>query len=887
MAEKKLFDEIPKTAEFHSVVMTSFSFDFYHFESQVLRTLKTKGVTNINLFVDSRMLDQSIGFATGHLKSLSTSYSITGIHAKGVFHPKITLLAGDHEVMLLFGSGNITNGGHGRNHEAFSVFYATEEDSTQLPLILEAWAYLKRITKEVQGVSKEKLKWVEDNCGLLQKTIGPLHQFHTVSEVYRALLLYNDESSIWSQLKNVMPTKIEEIKVFCPFYDESGSLLLKLREQFPMASIAAFVQEGKGIHPFKLEEGAGIQFYDWDETKRGKLRDSKQEKPKLHAKLFWFKSENEEYLILGSANATVPAFGTDTARGVNDEFSVLIHVTDTDILKTLGLDGQVKSAKPQDNGLKDSVEIDGNVETERKRFLVKLNTVDLNGSRITLFYNTLDEPIKVQLVIHNSWGEILVTKMLSLTGDKTTTEIKHKNQKEIAFVTLLDEDGRLISNKQPVNNIQALWNTNPSTENRKLLKLSSMIETGTNGVFDIIDFYNTLQSNTNLGSNKKIVKKIRSENESEEESVGLSYDEAIAKEKERQDKESRLTHSNAIRIFDAIESHYKQLATKQEEGDMDDEEEGNASSSNERDEGQDKKRVFSEYLYSLKVLARRRKNIEKFFNNYDIIVEDLIAKGQILDLSEFAMFLITLRQAINFASTPLSIKKIAEGEEFDNQPLLHLKSRDMGNTSYSNIIVNTIGSFVNALWASTIEKHEEEYYTQKLEHYKKLSLMNALFSLAIVKGITTNDDEVKTRLDTLAYNILFKLGSAKDLVNKTTYAHQLEDFLILKEVYLLHCKSEVVKELTSEQLISFIKNWYEGYEELDHNPRYLVSDEFGVCRIQKFIPSIEEPKYLRLARPGFEYSEEHKEFELPELYECQTGRLISSLQSFKSQKAQQ
>ncbi len=885
MVEKKLFDEIPKTAEFHSVVMTSFSFDFYHFESQVLRTLKTKGVTNINLFVDSKMLDQSMGFATGHLKSLSTSYSVTGIHAKGVFHPKITLLAGDHEVMLLFGSGNITNGGHGRNHEAFSVFYATEEDTAQLLLIIEAWTYIKRITQEVQGVSKEKLKWVEDSCALLRKPMGQRHQFHTVSEDYRALLLYNDERSIWSQLKNIITTEIEEIKVFCPFYDESGSLLLKLREQFPTASIAAFVQERKGIHPFKLEEGAGIRYYDWDEIKRGKLRDSKQEKPKLHAKLFWFKFGNEEYLILGSANATIPAFGTDTARGINDEFSVLIHVTDTDILETLGLDGEVKLAKLQDNKLEAALEVDVRKETDGKRSLVKLNSADLNGKRITLFYNLLTGSIKAKLAIYNSWGECLETKELSLAGEKATKEFSFKKIKEIAFVTLLDLEGKVISSKQPVNNIQALWNTNPSTENRKLLKLSSMIETGTNGVFDIIDFYTTIQSNSKSAKEKKVVKKVRSEIDNEEESAELSYDEAIAIEKEQKDKESRLTQSNAIRIFDAIERHFKQLATKLEEGDMDDEEEGNASSSNERDEDQDKKRVISEYLHSLKVLAKRRKNIEKFFTNYDVIVKKFITDKRALDLSEFAMFLITLKQAINFACTPLSIKIISEGEEFDNLPLLHLKSRDWGNSSYSNIIVNTIGSFVNAMCASSIEKHEEEYYTQKLEHYKKLSLMNALFSLAIVKGISTYDDEVKTRLDILAYNVLFKLGSARDLVNKTTYAHQLEDFLILKEVYFLHCKSEVVKELTSEQLINFIRDWNEDFEGLNHNPRYLISNEFGVCRIQKFIPYIEEPKYLRLARPGFEFSDEHKEFELPELYDCQTGQLMSSLQTFRRQKA--
>jgi len=38
--ERKLFLEISKKADFHSAVMTTFSFDFHHFESQVLKQLK-------------------------------------------------------------------------------------------------------------------------------------------------------------------------------------------------------------------------------------------------------------------------------------------------------------------------------------------------------------------------------------------------------------------------------------------------------------------------------------------------------------------------------------------------------------------------------------------------------------------------------------------------------------------------------------------------------------------------------------------------------------------------------------------------------------------------------------------------------------------------------
>ena len=89
MKEYKIFHEIPKSDEFHSCIMTTYSFDFHHFESQVLRVLKQKGVTNISILADTRMLYRSVGLASGGLKSLSKSYSLNGVPSLGAFHPKL------------------------------------------------------------------------------------------------------------------------------------------------------------------------------------------------------------------------------------------------------------------------------------------------------------------------------------------------------------------------------------------------------------------------------------------------------------------------------------------------------------------------------------------------------------------------------------------------------------------------------------------------------------------------------------------------------------------------------------------------------------------------------------------------------------------------------
>lgn len=124
MEEKKLFYEIPGGKyNFHSAILTSFSFNFHHFEFQVLKSLRQRWISSVMVLADQRMLDDVLGVASGNLKQLSQLYSVIGMNAKGAFHPKINFLIGDDKLLVIFGSGNITPGGHGKNHELFTGFY--------------------------------------------------------------------------------------------------------------------------------------------------------------------------------------------------------------------------------------------------------------------------------------------------------------------------------------------------------------------------------------------------------------------------------------------------------------------------------------------------------------------------------------------------------------------------------------------------------------------------------------------------------------------------------------------------------------------------------------------------------------------------------------------
>tara|TARA_R110002126_G_scaffold208042_2_gene354988 strand:- start:1437 stop:4067 length:2631 start_codon:yes stop_codon:yes gene_type:complete len=870
MIENKLFHKIPKNADFHSAIMTTYSFGFYHFEAQVLKTLKSKGVTNISVFADTTMLDQSIGFATSHLKSLSTSYSVCGVPCKGAFHPKIIILAGEEEVMLIQGSGNITSGGHGKNHELFNVFYANKDDNKQLPLIQEAWLYLKELTKNVEGISKEKLNWVSSNCNLLKKNIRKKHQFYTISDSFRVALLYNSESGIWSQLNKLISlSKVSELIVFSPFYDENGGLLKKFLELNNAISITAFLQPNKGIHPFKMVQEKNVRFYSWESTARAKKRINKIRERKLHSKIFCFLIDEEVYLLIGSPNATISAFGVEDYRGANDEFAVLIHLKDNTVFKELGLYGDYENVKPQDN--KQIIKVESEIEEEQKenQRKIKLLGVDNNRGDLTVFIYNSTVHKKAILVIYNHWGEILEKHNVSLKKDKIKIILDKKNNTNTSgYVQFLNEENSIISNKQVINDLQNLWNTNPSVENRKLMKLSSLLETGDNKVFDVINFFNDIHSNRQT-KRKEIVSNPEGIEEKEEEHSpsDMTYEEAISFNEENQKNKEFLSQHNTVKVWDAIEKHFRDLTLSESEDDMDDEEEANATDSRERKDK--KERTSPIEQNSIKVLENNRKKISKFFDNYIIALKKIsVLENYEVGIVDYAMLLIVLNHLMQYSGRKVILKKEVEFGICDLEMLPTL-----GNLSqvdnFSGALLNILGAFVNVFSKSQFKVYDDDFHKKKALHYMQLVKNNTLFLLSIFKQCYTKHTNAELWGDVLAYNILNKFGELD-----VDYADSLSEFY----------KNISIKEVNDTASLVVLKNWHLDYKNNYSSDNFYDCKDLGLCLVYKFLPTNDNKKFIKIVRPGFDFDDDAKDFILKELYQIDTGKLMMSKQEHNKSK---
>ena len=139
------------------------------------------------------------------------------------------------------------------------------------------------------------------------------------------------------------------------------------------------------------------------------------------------------------------------------------------------------------------------------------------------------------------------------------------------------------------------------------MKLGSLLECGDSKLFEVINYFNDIQSERRTFAVKTTRGSSNDDDKDTKPVAAISYEEAIAISKEEEAHQHIFKQHSSIKIWDAIEHYFNDLAVAEEEEDMDDEEEGEATTSRER---KDKKtRTEPVILNSEKVLNELK---EKF-----------------------------------------------------------------------------------------------------------------------------------------------------------------------------------------------------------------------------------------------------------------------------------
>jgi len=587
--ERILFQDIPikgKYQSFHSAILTTFSIDLIDLESHLRNELHRKKICSINVFADQGQIDSSLQYVSpSSLPHIGSDYTVTNIRSHSAFHPKINFFVGYNSVLALIGSGNLTVTGHGKNHEVFTGFMIDDKDSSQQPIIAELWHYLSSIVSKTGEYEKQRiLQEIPDNCECLDYEYdGQPHSWHVINEDLSAALLYNEDlSSIMAQIASLIPVeKVQKITISSPFFDEDGRTLLNLTSLCPNAKLDVLIQHFCTLPPINMTPQPSIRFYDFDETKRGNVKIKDYERL-AHAKILHFATNDTEYIVVGSANATTAGLGTMNKRGCNDELCVIYSSKKTHFLKELWI-------TPNKHCVINSADFSKRIQHKQdykaaKAAYVITNACYSNGTLKVYLDKPYENHGKIFVTLNNG---IQPLRVESFDIERNVLVINTQLPKfslscHLEYHSDLDGDTKC-SNTIFVNRIDELNATNPSRLSRELHSFISNIETdGYNGL-EVVDMLSSVMHGLldDICSIQHLPKS--GENAHARNTETLPNIEYKAEYDNDDEPTSYLYKKHGVsRLIVSIEESIKRKLNAMEEELNDEEEEANAETSNAR-----------------------------------------------------------------------------------------------------------------------------------------------------------------------------------------------------------------------------------------------------------------------------------------------------------------
>lgn len=731
MKNRILLKEIP-ASKFHSVIFTTYSINLYYLEQQVLRLLGSKGIHYVSVLADSNMLGAQLDAYSFLSEERKRNYAINGIQCKGAFHPKIIFLAGESTLLLLVGSGNLTSSGHGKNLEVWNAIYIDSESDKKLGFLIQAWNYLKGLHSDLGISAQYKLKSIEENCQLLSNVdkvnISDTYEIDNQTKI--SFLSANGRDSIFKQLTALVSIEvIERITVMSPYYDSEGNFLHQLNKHFKPKELNIILQEDFGTIPVDMKPANNMHFYYWPDIQNGDLQQEY-----FHSKNLVFEGKNKSFLVSGSANASLAAFGSDVFNMTNQEVCILYQSKSIDFVKALGLNFKSEALNLKD--FEQSIVFNDNINTGNKS-IVFIKTVEKSYDSVTLYISSKNQVTDGIICLFNAKGKIIFQKGSEIEKGETTIQIDIIHGLSPLYCEIFSKSNS-VSNKQFAIDINAFEGTNPSPKNRSLNQIRKLIESGSFSTPKIIEYLNTIYKQKEV-KKVAIVASSKSDDEerkdiiTEEESdlLYLSYDEIQEKIRHLDEikKGKGYIEYKSVRLWDSIFSYLKESKEKEEQSNIDEEETEDINKSTGRTEDKKEK---SKKPISKSNHDRLKDKVERFLINYWEILESKInnknaEKPSLIDLS---MFLIILEILLHL----LSHKEKIEGQEKEE----HLLQISFTNKDYSwsEFVIHFIGLFT--LWCNQKEgfkQMESDEYKLKLELYKKMAFKTSISALSMFSAV--------------------------------------------------------------------------------------------------------------------------------------------------------
>lgn len=716
---------------YHSAILTTFSFDFYFFELKAMKWLRSCGVRNINVFIDGHYYSELMQQATGEEMQLSAGYSLYPVFQNSVFHPKIWMLFGEKEGLLIVGSGNLTNSGNGNNDEIWGAFHFDIRATENASIFSSAWDYLSILSSSVKGQMNEKTtKWISEHSKWLNELpkLRPF-QFFETSQKDKVAFLYNTETtSIWNELyKHLSNEKVIEITTISPYYDKKGKVLQEFNSLFPSAVVNVILDES-GLIPSSMPVSKAFTFYDWRDAGVSKLQyvKSGNSKSKLHGKIIHFKTKSgKEFCLFGSANITREGMGF-LGTYSNSEVSLLIQSEKGGLLDQLGVKLKTSNRKNLDEF---SITTNKSVyETiiKNNQFKLQLLSAELIYDEFILHSNgTYTDKFKV--VFFNKQNQFLYTQ----TFPNYEKELKTKLNLELGsfqYVQLKNFNDEVISNKLLISDYFLLAKTNPNPKTEEIEKIYSEIQNGElTRVLDLLHYAIFDETENEAGASFLDSRSNRATKLKENKEPDKLYDLSSYKAIENSGFEKNLLFSSlSLRVLDVLKFiNSKGLSTNMQTDISVDEQEDDLGDIR----GNEESEVKTVRNLSLAVLKSEKRKLIKYFDNlYNYQQEILYGNNRIKTykptLTDLTKYLIALELITEYGG---------KSEKYDEQDKQHFFSylpfvESYDNNNVKGCCLNIIGDFL-MLARNGFKDYEFDYTRRKIEDLKQQALLNTIVCL--------------------------------------------------------------------------------------------------------------------------------------------------------------
>lgn len=300
-----------KNKEFEMGIFCTYSLNLQFLEDFMLNLNGVASCTDLCVFTDRKVYNSHFDINTIEKpKYINRKYLVIPVDTKGVFHPKLYLLASEKLGRIGIGSANLTKEGISNNLEIVSIFEVSEKDKTYSYFLKQCLEFLTKIAFHTN--SKSAVKQIND----FSMYIG--HLFSTDKESPLQLVNNLETPIINKTVELLKDYKVNAIYVISPFYDKNLKVLQYLRKLYPKADIKIYIQQGKSNFPIEkfkeFNKLADISIY-------------KNEERYMHGKALLFNTDKGMALLTGSANFTDSALLSKEYES-NIELSVFGFITD-------------------------------------------------------------------------------------------------------------------------------------------------------------------------------------------------------------------------------------------------------------------------------------------------------------------------------------------------------------------------------------------------------------------------------------------------------------------------------------------------------------------------------------------------------------------------------